>query len=856
MGSRWRTFHPGPVTAAIALALGYYVGAKLGFILRLPPATPSVMWPPNAILTAAFLLTPPRRWWIFVVAAFPAHLAAEVGTFPMPLVLSFFVTNCLEALIAAGAVHVFSDAPARFDSLRRINVFIISAVVAAPMLTSFLDAWAVHAVLDEPYWQVWRIRLLSNMLTELTVVPALVIAINPRTSPLHQAPPVLKAKVLSLAAGLLVVGGLVFLGPAQYLEAFPGSPVTPLAFLIPFILLSAVTFGPGGASAALLTTTLLAILAATYQRGPLTLLPPGESVAALQTSLIIVAVPVIILAALIDERRRAQQALAERLGFEELVSRFSSAFVHLPAHAMDAALETWLGRLGQFFRLDRLLLFRLTDDGQDLVLACAWPPRRSLPARFSVRSELPWVFARLMREEAVAFAAVSELPPEAASDAATFRRHGVVSNVTIPLGVGTTLAGALSFDAIQAEREWPEDQVKSLWLVADVFASALARRRAEDALRASEVMKSSILASLSSSVVVLDRRGRVIAVNESWRRFARECMTWNSGIDTGSNYLDVCRSEASRGNQPAMEAATGIDAVLERSQTAASYEYVAGVPGKERWFAVSVVPLNRPEGGAVLSQTDVTERKYAELEAQRSRGELAHFTRVSTMGELAASLAHELNQPLAGILMSAQAARRFLAMTPPDLNELHEALADIIDDDKRAGEVIQRMRELLSKGEPRRDALNLNALIESMAKLLSSDAVMRDLTIRLELDPDLPLVRGDQVQLQQVILNLVLNAMEAMNEAGVIRRPVIVRTTRTPAGMVCVSVTDEGGGLRTGMVDMVFEPFYTTKAAGMGMGLAIARSIVRAHGGAIQASNNDSRGATFLFTLPVGTEAA
>jgi signal transduction histidine kinase/integral membrane sensor domain MASE1 len=857
MGSRWRQFQPGPVTAAIALGLGYYLGAQLGFILRFPFTTPSVLWPPNAILMGALLLTPPRRWWVFLLAVAPAHLVAEVGTFPMPLVLSLYVTNCLEALIGASIVHAFSDAPARFDSLRRINVFIVGAVLVAPLVSSFLDAWAVNTVLDEPYWSVWRIRLLSNMLTELTVVPALVLAINPRSSPLHGASRALRAKAVSLVVGLLVVGGLVFLGPSQYLEAFPGAPVTPLAFLIPFIILAAVIFGPGGASAALLTTTLLAVLAATYHRGPFSDLPPSEGVSALQISLIIVAVPVISLAALIEERRDAQNALAERLGFEELVSRFSSAFVHLPAHAMDAALETWLGRLGRFFGLDRLVLFRLTDDGHDLVPACGWPPSpRSIPARFSVRGELPWVFARLMREEAVAVSRVRELPEEAEIDAATFRRHGVVSNVTIPLGVGATLAGALSFDSIRAEREWPEDQVKSLWLVADVFAGALARRKAEDALRASEVMKSSILASLSSSVVVLDRQGRVIAVNESWRRFARERMTWNTGIDTGNNYLDVCRAEASRGNQPAIEAAAGIEAVLERAQPASSFEYVAGAPGKERWFAVSVVPLNRPEGGAVLSQTDVTERKFAELEAQRSRGELAHFTRVSTMGELAASLAHELNQPLAGILMSAQAARRFLAMTPPDLSELHEALADIIDDDKRAAEVIQRMRELLSKGEFRRDALNLNALIESMAKLLSSDAVMRDLTIRLELDPDLPPVRGDRVQLQQVILNLVLNAMEAMNEAGVTRRPVIVHTRSTGGGMVCVSVTDEGSGLRSGMGDMVFEPFYTTKTSGMGMGLAIARSIVRAHGGAIQASNNDTRGATFVFTLPVGTEAA
>src|SRR5262245_30527781 len=169
------------------------------------------------------------------------------------------------------------------------------------------------------------------------------------------------------------------------------------------------------------------------------------------------------------------------------------------------------------------------------------------------------------------------------------------------------------------------------------------------------------------------------------------------------------------------DAVAGIEAVLVGARQGFTQEYPCKTAAGERWYAMSVVPLNRPDGGAVVSHTEVTERKRAELEAQRSRQELAHFTRVSTMGELTASLAHELNQPLTGILTNAQAARRLLEQARPDIEELRAILHDIIEDDRRAAEVIQRLRELLRKGESEVSRLDLNALIRDVLKLLGSD---------------------------------------------------------------------------------------------------------------------------------------
>jgi PAS domain S-box-containing protein len=842
------------VGTALAVCVGYYIGANVGFLLRLPPTAPSILWPPNAILTVALLLAPPRRWGIYLLAALPAHLAAGLGTFPASLVLAWFVTNCGEALMAAAGMRLLSDAPTRFDTLRRVTIFLAAAVGIAPFVSSFLDAAAVHAILGEPYWSVWRTRTLSNVLTELTVVPALVMAIRAAPATLRGASRWRRVEAVLVGAAVVVGGYWAFLESAVILGTVPGAPITPLAFVFPFILLAAVRFGPGGVSTALLATTLIAVFGSTHGGGPFTGLPLAESVVGLQIMLTVIAVPLLCLAALIDERRRAQRVLAGRLRFEEMLSRLSRAFLHLPVSAMDDAFERWLGHLGAFLRLDRLVLLRLTREGE-LIPAYAWTGSH-VAAPPSVDHRLPWVCSCLLRDEPVVLARLEDLPALGARDLATLRALGVRSMLAIPLVAGSTVLGGLAFVTLADAREWADDLVQHARLVAEVYAGALARRDAEVAGRASELMRSSILASLSNGVAVLDRDGRVIAVNESWQRFARDAHPWNADVALGVSYLEICDRAARHGIPHAQETLDGIVQVLEGVRERFAFEHRVGPAGAERWFAISVGPLNRPEGGAIVSQTDVTERKRAELDAQQSRDELAHFTRVSAMGELSASLAHELNQPLTGILANAEAARRLLDSLPDSLDELNGALADIVEDGKRAGEVIHRVRDFLRKGAHRHGPLNVNGVIQDTARLVTSDALLRNVRIELELEPDLPGVTGDRVQVQQVILNLLLNAMEAMGESGGTGQPVLIRTERGDTRSVRVAVQDAGGGLRMEPRDAVFEPFFTTKSGGMGMGLAIARSIIETHGGEIWATNNVTRGATFFFTLPAAGDAA
>ncbi|MGK3963413.1 response regulator [Sorangium sp. So ce118] len=246
--------------------------------------------------------------------------------------------------------------------------------------------------------------------------------------------------------------------------------------------------------------------------------------------------------------------------------------------------------------------------------------------------------------------------------------------------------------------------------------------------------------------------------------------------------------------------------------------------------------------------------RTAELKVQKAQDELAHLNRVSAMSELAASLAHELSQPLAAILSNAQAAERLLAHAPPDIAEVRAALADIMADDRRAGQVIQRMRAMLRKGELSVAALDLDELIREVVRLMASAALLAGTTVRIELAPGLPRVRGDGIQLQQVLLNLLVNALDAVARRLPEARLVVVRTRRADGGRVELSVADSGDGIPPADLERVFEPFFTSKPQGLGVGLAISRSIVEAHGGRLWAEHSPGEGATFRCALPVWSE--
>src|SRR6266403_2151933 len=300
-----------------------------------------------------------------------------------------------------------------------------------------------------------------------------------------------------------------------------------------------------------------------------------------------------------------------------------------------------------------------------------------------------------------------------------------------------------------------------------------------------------------------------------------------------------------------------VDEAIERARASSQifeFEYRLLRPdGDVRWLISRGRYVSNDDGGVrelIGVAIDITEQVEADLQLRLQREEMARMSRVSSMGELTASLAHELNQPLTAIASNAAAGRRFLAQGPPDLKMLEELLADVVTDARRAGDIIHGIHHFVRKSEGTRSAVNLNEIVREVLRLVHSDLLGRGTAVEIELAPSLPGVEADPVQLQQVLLNLVMNSLEAMQSTPADKRRVVISTTCEANSTVVVSVRDYGSGLPEEDMDKVFTHFYSTKPNGMGMGLAIVRSIVEAHGGKLGAENVDE-GARFFFTLPV-----
>jgi PAS domain S-box-containing protein len=276
--------------------------------------------------------------------------------------------------------------------------------------------------------------------------------------------------------------------------------------------------------------------------------------------------------------------------------------------------------------------------------------------------------------------------------------------------------------------------------------------------------------------------------------------------------------------------------------------------GEYRWFLHRAVPLRDGHGTIVKwygTAIDIEDRKQAEEERLRLRqleGDLAHINRVSMMGELAASLAHDIKQPLTGAVMSANACLQWLRRDPPDMTEASEAASRMVSNVTRATEIIDRVQALFKRDTPERELVDVNDIAREMIALLRHTANRNSISIRTELDAALPTIAADRVQLQQVLMNLMLNGIEAMKDAG---GELTLTSNRTDEGHILISVSDSGIGLPAHEAERIYEAFFTTKPQGTGMGLSISRRIIESHGGRLWASNNTGRGTTFQFSLPV-----
>jgi len=549
-------------------------------------------------------------------------------------------------------------------------------------------------------------------------------------------------------------------------------------------------------------------------------------------------------------RRRVEASLARRLDFETLLAELSAQFVAVEANEVDREIEKGLKQLVEFLGIDRGRLWQLSGAQGEFIPTHSWAVPGIQPMSPPLaQKHFPWIRSQMLQGKPAAFSRPDELPEEARVDRQSLLTDGIKSALCIPLAVGGKFIGALTLSALRSPKVWDPGLAPELQPIGEIFANALIRSVADNELRQGKL------------------NYRIVA------DFTYDWEYWQNPDGTWRYVSPACeRISGHRPEEFLKRPGLLRDIIVSEDQDrwdrhncnsqkdprGQELQFRIKRPdGSIRWIEHACQPVTDNAGefiGVRASNRDITQRRLAEMSEQRHREQLAHVTRVATLGELTASLAHEVNQPLNAVMNNAQAALRFLHRENPDMKEVGEALGDIVRDGKRAGEVIQRLRQFLRSGEMHSQAVDLNQVIEETAALTRNEFQASNTNIRFSLADNLPLVWADRIQIQQVVLNLLMNAKEAMDQAGANLREILVMTEQEDVETVKVSFRDRGPGLTSENQEKIFEPFYTTKTAGMGLGLAISRSIIASMGGRVWAMPNPDQGATLAFSLPVFKE--
>jgi signal transduction histidine kinase/transcriptional regulator with XRE-family HTH domain len=554
---------------------------------------------------------------------------------------------------------------------------------------------------------------------------------------------------------------------------------------------------------------------------------------------------------LLAERRRrrlTQKQLAERLRVEILVAQVSSEFANLENGQINQAILRSLQSLQEYSRSSFVCIWQTQSAGGKYLCTHFWPEDRDGNKPTLSPGDFPNMVARLSRGETVLFSGETESGE--LEDYESFQKTRIRSLLAVPIQSENNFLGALSLVNVTEATSWRGDIVPQLSTIADILGGALSRQYAAEALRESQVLKGVILDYMQSNVVVIDHDGVILEVNQHWIDFAsKNGASSPFSVGVGANYLEVCRRDL--GSEEALQALLGIQSVLNGLRPTFESEYACPSPSEQRWFRMTVIRLPGSGRGALIIHFNITQQKLAELERERMQEETAQLHRATEMGQLVASLAHELAQPLAAVLSNAQAASHLASSADPDLAEINAALADIIEDDQRARSVLNNVRALLKKHAIAPHKVDLNKIVEDVTLIVRSSAQLRGVQIRSVLSERPVFVQGDEVPLQQVLLNLVNNAMDAMSQVPAEQRVLTLKTSiqfQNESGLLVVE--DQGPGVPDTLRAKLFQPFFTTKGEGLGMGLAICQTILQTLGGSIHLQDNNEPGATFRVILP------
>jgi signal transduction histidine kinase len=688
-----------------------------------------------------------------------------------------------------------------FETVHRAIRFVVFGVLVAPALTSFWDAGSVVVNgLGSGFWYLYSIRLLSDAIAILLFVPPIVMAFSGGLRRLRRFSPARRIEVGLLAASAVIVSLAVDIAPVTVPVPFH------VYALLPIFLWSAVRFGPWESSIAILAVTLAETWAAGHGRGPLASISgAAENVLFLQTYAGLIAIPLLLFAIGLVERRRVEGLLRkneQRLQLAFDISRLTTWDWHL--------------RTGEFTTSEGGQGFpHVTLDPQlHPLLGVVHPDDRGEVQR--------------LHEEAVAAGGSYE------AEFRVFDESGGVH-------------------WLHRRAQVVRDESGRAIRVSGVSQDITDRKSNEEALV--EALKVASLARKAGKVAMWSfdfQTGKIHTESGVPSLLGIETPGAKAGVDFWlSRIHEPDRARLLDLRNRIMNPAAPVDDGGETPIPDLEYR-ILHADGTLRWFLTRGTLLRNPDGTPrriVGTAIDVTDRKKAELEVLEQRRELTHLARVSAVGALSGALAHELKQPLTAILSNAQAAKLLIERGSVELREVGRILDDIVAEDQRAGEVIGHLRRLLRNEPGVVQSVDMSSVVHDSLQLVHGDLVTRNVMLVTSLPVGLPPVEADPVQLQQVLLNLILNACDAMNERHHDDRTLTVTAMRQGPAVV-VGVADSGTGVPPEDMDSLFQAFFTTKSSGLGLGLAICKSIIDSAGGRIWIENNPDRGATVRFSLP------
>jgi PAS domain S-box-containing protein len=793
-GRSWTdfSFHNRDVGYFLIFALVYYLAYRHAMSLGHETASP--FWYPDAVLLSTLLVTRQNKWWMYLLGPLPIRLFFVRSDNPFWFLLATYANDSLKAYLSALLLQFFLKNPTRFDTLRDFLIFVVIAGLLSPAISAFEGALSWH-LLGNEFWPAWVEWFLGNALASIILTPLILYWVIGGWQAVRSQTLRVRLEAFLAFAGLALSVYLAFGNKSP--TSYP-SPIL-LYAPVPFLLWISVRFGPRGASTALTGITFLLLDGAAHGQGPFLADSAQERPLHIQFFLFVIGVPSLFVAVLSRERQQGNRLLRQAyVTLRESERRFREM-------ADSSPVMIWMTDTEKLCTYCNRGWLEFTGRTLEQELGNGW-----------TEGIHPDDFVHCLNIYFSAFARRAPFEMEY-----RLRRHDGAYRWVLDRG---------------GPRHGPNGQF--LGYIGSVI-DLTERKQTQEALQTSEELYREVIESQTDLVCRYRADTTLTFVNRACCKYFGQ----ESSELLGKKFLDLI--------SPNVRAAVLRSIhLLNDDHKVRKIEHDVALPGGAvGWLQWTTYAILAPDGSVAEFQaigTDITDRKRAE-EAQES---LAHASRLAVVGELTAMVAHEVNQPLTAILHNAEAGVKFLNFAEPPLDEIRAILLDIKDNELRASQSIHRIRTLLQKREMEVQLLNINEVASDVVRLVTGDALRRRIEIKSSLDPQLPLIYGDRIHLQQVLLNLILNGMDAMMNSPEGLRHLTIQTSRNGPATIGLSVSDSGHGIPGDLLPHIFESFFTTKKEGMGLGLSIAKSIIEKHNGRIRVDSNPRSGAIFRIDLP------